>query len=122
MEDVMDWLRPISEFLGDDRLLANLIGVHVILGGILVVALIIRKVLLHGGDSLVRWTGLHWLDQIGKEANRRVRSLMFWTTLLGLTISVASGIVYHAAGRDIRTDLSTWYQHLTGPQLLALGI
>lgn len=118
----MDLLARISDFLGDDRLLANLIGVHLILGIILIVSFIVRKILLHGGNSLVRWTGLHWLDQVGKEANRRVRSLMFWTTLLALTISVASAVVYHAAGRDLRVDLGIWYRHLTGAQLVALGI
>lgn len=118
----MDLLQRLSDFLGDDRLLANLIGVHLILGLILIVSFLVRKTLLHGGNSLVRWTGLHWLDQVGKEANRRVRALMFWTTLLALAVSLACGVVYHAAGRDMRADLGTWYQHLTGPQLLGLGL
>src|SRR5262245_44995116 len=118
----MDLLLRVGEFLSDDRLLANLIGIHVILGIILILSFILRKILLHGGDSLVRWTGLRWLDQVGKEANRRVRALMFWTTLLALSISIASGVVYHAAGGDLRADLGTWHQYLTGAQLLALGI
>jgi small-conductance mechanosensitive channel len=118
----MDLLLSIGDFLTDDRLLANLIGIHVVLGIVLIVSFISRKILLHGGDSLVRWTGLRWLDQVGKEANRRVRALMFWTTLLALSISIASGVVYHAAGRDLRADLGTWHQYLTAAQLLALGI
>ncbi|MCI0683673.1 MAG: mechanosensitive ion channel family protein [Gemmataceae bacterium] len=117
----MELFAAIIDFLDEDRLLANLIGVHVILGIILVLSIVIRKILLRGGDSLVRWTGMHWLDQVGQEANRRVRALMFWTTLLTLSISVASGVVYHAAGRDIRADLGAWHQHLTGAHLIALG-
>ncbi|GEM_PF-174456 len=117
----MDLLLTVRDFFADDRLLANLIGMHAVLGVILVVSLIVRKVLLHGGNSLVRWTGFHWLDHVGKEANRRVRALMFWTTLLGLAGTIATGVVYHAAGRDLRTDAQDWYQHLTGSQLLALG-
>jgi moderate conductance mechanosensitive channel len=121
MEGVMDLLLTVRDFFADDRLLANLIGIHIVLGVILVVSFIVRKVLLHGGDSLVRWTGLHWLDQVGKEANRRVRTMMFWTTVLALIVSVAAGIIYHVAGRDLRGDVGLWYQHLTSGQLLAFG-
>src|SRR6266496_6477334 len=105
-EGDMDMLTRLSHFFADDRLLTNLIAVHVGLGAILVVSFIVRKLLLHGGNSLVRWTGLHWLDHVGKEANRRIRTLMFWTTLLALTATAAAGVVYHVAGRDARTDLA----------------
>src|SRR5262249_55569574 len=115
-------LTRLTHFFADDRLLANLIAVHVAFGAILAVSFVMRKILLHGGNSLVRWTGLHWLDHVGKEANRRIRTLMFWTTLLALIAAVAIGIVYHVAGRDARTDLAEWYQQLTGTQLLAWGL
>src|SRR5262245_9910351 len=117
----MDLLVRLGEFFANDRLVANLIGLHVALAGILVVSFITRKILLRGGDSLARWTGLHWLDHVGQEANRRVRAFMFWTTVVTLTVTLAAGIVYHLAGRDLRTDVQAWYTHLTGAQLLALG-
>lgn len=117
----MDLLMRLTHFFADDRLLANLIAVHAALGAILAASFVVRKILLHGGNSLVRWTGLHWLDHVGKEANRRIRTLMFWTTLLALVAAVAIGIVYHVAGRDARLDLAEWYQQLTGTQLLAWG-
>src|SRR5262245_13327517 len=117
----MDLLLAIRDYFADNRLLANLIGIHIVLGVILAVSFVVRKVLLHGGDSLVRWTGLHWLDHVGKEANRRVRTMMFWTTVLTLIVSVAAGTVYHVAGRDLRSDVEQWYRHLTSGQLLAFG-
>ena len=118
----MDILARLHDSLTDDRLLANLIGVHALLAGILVVSFIVRKVLLHGGDQLGRWTGMHWMDAVGKEANRRVRSILFWVTLCLLTATIATGIVYHLAGRDLRRDAVEWYAHLTAQQLLALGV
>lgn len=117
----MDLLLSVRDFFADDRLLANLIGIHVVLGTILIISFIVQKVLLQGGDSLVRWTGLRWLDHVGKEANRRVRTMMFWTTIVSLIAAFAAGIVYHAAGRDMRGDVGQWYQHLTSGQLFAFG-
>ncbi len=117
----MDLLLRVANAF-DERLLANLVAVHLVLGLILVVSVVVRKVLLHGGNSLVRWTGLHWLDHVGQEANRRVRTLMFWTTLLAMVSAVATGIVYHVAGRDARADFTEWYQHLTGAEILAWGL
>lgn len=118
----MELLASLTDFFADDRLLANVVGVHALLGAILVVSLVVRKTLLHGGDSLARWSGFHWLDHVGQEANRRIRAFMFWTTLMSLAATIAAGIVYHVAGRDLRSDLNAWYQHLTGAQLLALGM
>ena len=58
----MDLHTRIGHWLSDERLLANLIGVHVSLGAILIFSVIVRRILINGGDQLVRWTGLHWLD------------------------------------------------------------
>jgi small-conductance mechanosensitive channel len=115
-------LTRLTETLADERLLANLIGVHALLAVILIFSFVVRKILLHGGDQLGRWTDIHWLEQVGKEANRRVRSLLFWVTLSSLTGALAAGIIYHLSGRDIRRDVLDWYHNLTGEQLLDLGI
>ncbi|MCS7044854.1 MAG: mechanosensitive ion channel family protein [Gemmataceae bacterium] len=116
----MDLLIQVGEAL-DDRLLANLVAVHVILAAILVVSFVVRKLLLHGSDSLVRWTGLSWLERVGEEAKRRTRALMFWVTLVAVAAAMASATVYHVLGRDVRPDLEAWYRHLAGPQLLVLA-
>lgn len=118
----MDLLLAVGDFFTDDRLLTNLIGVHVVLVSILIVSFITRKLLLRGGDALVRWTGLHWLDHLGKAADRRAHAFLFWSTLAALALTVAAGVIYHAVGRDLRGDFHLWYQHLTGPQLFALGM
>lgn len=118
----MDLHTRLSQWLSDDRLLANLIGVHVVLAGLLILSIVIRKLLIHGGGQLVRWTGLHWLDGVSKEAVRRMRSLLFWTTLAAMALTLVAGAVYHVSGRDVRADLNDWYSHLTASQLLRLGV
>ena len=81
-------------WIADDRLLTNLIGLHIILGGILFVSVVLRRIIMHGGSQLVRWTGLHWLDGFCKEAVRHIRSLRFWTTLGLRVLVVVGGVVF----------------------------
>src|SRR5437773_1138926 len=97
----MDWLTQLFNVVANDRLVTNLIGLHVILAATLIVSIVLRKIIMHGGSQLVRWTGLHWLDGVSKAAVRRLRSLLFWSTIGLMTLMVLSGIVYHCAGRDI---------------------
>jgi small conductance mechanosensitive channel len=118
----MDLYHRILHSLGDERLMANLIAGHAVLGTILVTAVLLRYFLVHGSDQLVRLTGMHWLDNVGKAATRRARSMIFWMSLLLMVLSGTAGVVYHSSGRDIRSDLSTWYSHLTGADLLRLGL
>ncbi|MCI0378635.1 MAG: mechanosensitive ion channel family protein [Gemmataceae bacterium] len=121
----MDFFNRVGDWFADDRLLANLVGLHVILAVFLVVSVILRKILMQGGDVLVRWTGLHWLDGISKEAVRKIRALLFWATVCLMLGAILGSVAYHAFGRDIRLDLSDWYQQLTAEQIfllcLALG-
>ena len=71
----------LSKWLNDERLLANLIGIHVVLAAILVVSILLRKMFKNGGEQLVRWTGLAWLDGASREAVKGVRSILFWSTI-----------------------------------------
>lgn len=118
----MDLHTRIGNLLSDERLLINLIGAHVLLGAVLLVSAILRKLLIRGGDHFARWTGLHWLDGVSKEATRRVRTLLFWATLCVMFAVVAGAVIYHVAGRDMRADVGTWYAQLTAKQILGLGI
>ena len=117
----MDWLNNLGAF-ADDRLLANLIGLHLVLGLIYVTSLILRGIIMHGGSHVVGWTGLHWLDGVSKEAVRRARALLFWTTISLMLLSVVGGVAYQLMGRDIRHDVKAWYSELTGPEIFDLGV
>ncbi|MSQ95230.1 MAG: mechanosensitive ion channel family protein [Gemmataceae bacterium] len=112
----------LSKWLNDDRLLTNLISIHVVLAVVLIVSVILRKLLKNGGEQFVRWTGLHWLDGISQEAVKGMRSMLFWTTIVLMIVSVGSMAVYHVSGRDARGDLSDWYGQLTSAHLMAFGI
>lgn len=114
----MDWLSKIA----DDRLLANLVALHLVLGLVYVGAIVLRRVIMHGSTRIAGWTGLHWLDGISMEAARRARALLFWTTIGLMVLAVAGAAAYQAMGRDIRHDIQAWYSELTGPQIFAMGV
>ena len=69
----MDIFKGLGDWLTDDRLVSNLVCVHALLGALLILSVLLRKLAIQGGSQLVRWTGLHWLDGISKEAVRHVR-------------------------------------------------
>jgi small conductance mechanosensitive channel len=108
-------------FTADDRLLANLIALHVLLGALLLLSILVRRILIQGSATLVRWTGMRWLNEVNEEATRKIRAVLFWSTLSLMAGSIAGAVVYQIMGRDIRLDLHDWYQHLTAQQLLQLG-
>jgi small conductance mechanosensitive channel len=118
----MDLNALVGGLLNNDRLLANLVGIHVILGALLLASVLVRKTFKHGGRQFVRWTHLHWLEGLNREAHRSLRGLLFWVTLGLMAASIVSMGVYHASGRDLRVDLQDWYTHLTGVQILAVGV
>jgi len=118
----MSFFERVQDFLADERLLANLIALHAVLGLLLLLSFILRKLLIQGGDQLVRWSGVAWLDDVGKEAVRRVRALLFWCTVSLISISIVAGVSYHLFGRDVRVDLSDWVQHLTPAQVMQVGV
>ncbi len=112
----------LSTWLNDERLLANLIGIHVVLAVLLVVSFLLRKVLKNGGEQLARWTGLAWLDGISKEAVKGTRSMVFWTTVVLMVVSVASMAAYHVSGRDARADMRDMSGQFTPGHLASFGI
>lgn len=118
----MDLRALAGNVLDDERLLANLIGIHAVLAGLLVASVIFRKTFKHGVERLVRWTELHWLHRAHQQAHRRLRSVLFWVTLGCMGIAVAVMAVYHYAGRDMRADMRAWYGGLSSAQILAFGL
>ena len=112
----------LTKWLNDDRLLANLIGIHVVLAVVLVVAVILRKLLKNGSEQVGRLTGSQWLDGFSKEAVKSVRSILFWATVGLMVVSVVSMGAYHLSGRHIQEDLKDWYGQLTTAHLQAFGV
>lgn len=114
----MDPHTSLGDFLTEDRFLFNLIAIHALVGVTLIVSMIVKHILVRGSDRLAQFTGLHWLDGVSKEAMRRARAVLFWLTLGAMVLIVAGGIAYHLGGRDVRDDLTDWYDHLTRADLL----
>lgn len=112
----------LTKWLNDERLLANLIGIHVVLAAILIVSVLLRKLLKNGGENFVRWTGLHWLDGASKDAVHGLRTILFWSTVVLMLGSVASIAVYHLSGRHINDDVKDWYGQLTVAHLQSFAI
>jgi small-conductance mechanosensitive channel len=118
----MGWSERVGAFLSDDRLLFNLIAVHAAIALLLILSVIARAILQNGGDRFRARLGTHWLHGITHEATQHARSLVWWTTLLLMAVTVAGGVFYHLGGGDIRTDLAElWQQHVTPTRLITAG-
>jgi small conductance mechanosensitive channel len=116
------FLEHVRDLLTEPRFVAN---VTVIYGGVVVMvllSLVTRRLIGHGGEHLSRWTGLHWLDRFGREAAHRSRRLIAWLTWAAVVVLGAGGVVYHAVGRDVRQDFRDWYADFTGEWWLRLGL
>ncbi|MFO0965608.1 MAG: mechanosensitive ion channel family protein [Gemmataceae bacterium] len=118
----MDFYQLVQDFFADDRLLANLVALHIGFVVVLLVSFILRRLLITGSDRLARLSGLTWLEGLSQEAVRRVRALLFWGTLGAMGGLLLGAVVYHWFGRDVRVDLSDWYAHLTPAQLVRIGL
>jgi small conductance mechanosensitive channel len=118
----MDIRAFVDSVLNNERLLANLIGIHLVLAALILLSVAARKTFKHGTQRLIRWTEIAWLNRIHKQAHRSLRGIMFWLTLALMILACAGMALYHYAGQDIRTDLREWYAQLTGAQILAFGI
>src|SRR5262245_54613144 len=112
----------LAKVLNDDRLLANLISIHIVLGVLVLVSIILRKLLKNGREQISSWTGLAWFDGVSQEAVKGMRAMLFWTTVSLMIISVASMAVYHVAGRDARSDFQDLSGQITLTQLTGFGI
>jgi small conductance mechanosensitive channel len=116
------FLEHVRDLLTETRFVAN---VTVIYGGIVVLvvlSLVARRLIGHGGEHLAQWTGLRWLDGFGREAAQRTRRLIAWLTWAAVVVLGAGGVVYHAVGRDVRHDLRAWYADITADRWLDLGL
>src|SRR5207249_2332794 len=81
----------------------------------------LRRLLKNSSEHLVRWTGLSWLDGIGREAVKGLRSMLLWSTISMMLLSVVATAIYHAAGHDIRKDAGECYQQLSVAHLVQMG-
>src|SRR5262249_27440639 len=118
----MDRSVKVVAFLSDDRLLANLIAVHVVLAGLLITSLIVRRILQSGGQNVLAWFGVSWLRGVTVEATSTIRDLVYWTTTALMAASVVGAVLYHLAGRDVRVDgVALWNQHYTAEDAALLG-
>ena len=115
----MNFLSRASTLLTDSRFVANLIAVHATIVAVVLVSIIIRRLLTHGGNRLIHWTGL---ERLSKEVTRHGHTMLFWITAALIPLILAGGLAYHLLGRDIRVDLDTWYQRMTVEDLFQLGL
>src|SRR5260370_31285783 len=109
----MDLLSSFRSSLADGRLGTNLIAIHGVITVTVLVALVLRRLITHGGNQFVRWTKLSWLESASEVAARRALTMLSWLTTGVISAAVVGGMTYHLAGRDIRLDLRTWYDRLT---------
>src|SRR6516225_9848341 len=116
------YLNYLRELVADHRFLANLTVTYGVVVAMVLLSLIVRRLIGRGGDRLAQWTGLRWLDNVGKEAAHRARRLVARLTWLGVVLLSAAGIAYHALGRDVRGDFESWYARITADQWLDLGL
>jgi small-conductance mechanosensitive channel len=119
----MEWSVKVAAFLSDDRLLANLIAIHVLLVALLLVSLAIRKLVQSGGQRFLSWFGFSWLRGVTEEATSTARDFVYWITVALMVGSFTGAVFYHLAGRDIRADgVTLWHQHFTAEDAIGLGI
>ena len=111
----------INKWFNDDRLLANLIGVHIALAAILIASIVFRKLLKTGSEQIVRWMGLRWLGRASKEAIKGMHSILFWSTVALMIVSVVAMATYHLSGRHAHNDFKDWYGQLTSAHLMTWG-
>jgi small conductance mechanosensitive channel len=116
------YLDRARETLTDSRFLANLTATYGIVAAMVLLSLVVRRLLGRGGERLAQWTGLRWLDGVGREAARRARRLIARLTWLGVVLLTGGGIAYHVAGRDVRHDVQAWYADVTAERWLNMGL
>jgi len=116
------FLERIRETLTDSRFVANVTVTYGIIVVLVLLALILRRLLGHGGERLAQWTGLRWLEHVGREAAHRARRIVARLTWAAVFLLTAAGITYHFLGRDIRFDVRAWYARITAEQWLDFGL
>jgi small-conductance mechanosensitive channel len=115
-------LARLRDLLTESRFVANVTVSYGAIVVLVVLSLVVRRLLGHGGERLAHWTGLHWLDGFGREAAQRSRRLLARLTWAAVVLLSAAFIAYHALGRDVRVDFEMWYDTITAEQWLDLGL
>ncbi len=110
-----------NSLLNNERLLANLIGIHLVLGALILLSVALRKAFKHGTKQCVCWTEMHWLKDAHKQAHRGMRIVLFWLTLALMILAAAGMAVYHFTGQDIRADLREWFAQITAAHIFTYG-
>lgn len=119
----MEWSSKIATFLGDDRLLANLIAVHVGLALILCVSYLVRRLVFRFGERLFGSLGASWMRGVSEEASDAARNLIYWVTMLAMAACIVAAVLYHIAARDVRADgLALWNRHVTPEDAMILAV
>ena len=98
----MDFPALVNELLANERLLANLIGINVVLGALLVLSIALRKTLRHSTHALIRWSEMHWLRPLHERAHRTLGRILFWLTLTLMFVACVGTAVYHYGSRRSR--------------------
>jgi small conductance mechanosensitive channel len=120
MHEFLDHLR---DALTESRFVANVTVTYGLIVVMILLSLIVRRLLGHGGERLAYWTGLHWLDGFGREAALHSRRMIARLTWLGVVLLMVGGIAYHFfLTRDIRTDVQIWYARITAEQWLDVSL
>jgi len=117
-----EYLDRARDLLTEHRFIANLTTTYGIIVVMVLVSLVVRRLLAHTGERLAQWTGLRWLDGVGREAAQGSRRLIGWLTWLGVILLTAAGLGYHFLGYDVRQDFDTLYGQITAEHWIALGI
>jgi small conductance mechanosensitive channel len=114
-------LSSLFDRLADGRFSANLLTFYGLVVAIILAGLVLRRLLSRGGSRLSTLKGFRWMETVGAEAVRRARVCLFWLTFGIVVVTAMGGIAYHMAGRDIRSDVSTWYEQFTVAEILQLA-
>jgi small-conductance mechanosensitive channel len=115
-------LDQVREFVTDPRFIENLITTYAIIVVLVIVSLILRRVVGRGGERLAHWTGLRWLEELGREAGRGVKRLLARLTYALILLIVVAGGVYHFLGRHVRHDIKKWVGQITVEDWTNIGL
>jgi small conductance mechanosensitive channel len=118
----MSFAEHVRNYLTDSRFIANVIATYGTVIGLVVLSVVVRRLIGHGGERLAQWTGLHWLDAFGRAAAQRTRRLIAWVTWAAVVVLAVGGVVYHALGREVRQDFREWYADSAGEWWLRIGL
>ncbi|HEX5272105.1 MAG TPA: mechanosensitive ion channel domain-containing protein [Gemmataceae bacterium] len=116
------FLEHVRGLLTESRLIANVTATYGTVAVLLILSLVVRRLIGHGGEHLAHWTGMHWLDGFGREAARRTRRVVAWLTWTAVLVLAVGGVVYHVLGRDVRQDFRGWYADITAERWLDIGL